>query len=283
MKFSLVVCTIGRKEPLVKLFESLKNQTLKDFEVILVDQNEPDFLDEIVQEFQNSFELKHLFSEKGLSRARNKGLENAVGEIFAFPDDDCWYERDLLERIWMFFEREGDVDGVTSHTIGEDGKQSVQRFDLTDSKLTIYNVWEKANSTTIFVRSGGFDSFMFDEKLGVGSGTKWGAGEDIDFLIRLIRNGANLRFDIKFYVYHPHVEAYVDPDKLLSRNKAYSLGAGYVIGKNGYPLFYPFYLSFRSLVGSVLSYLMRDRLKCSIRYIRSKSILEGWKDARKLK
>ena len=104
MKFSLIVCTLGRYEELDQLFESLRKQTYSDFEVILVDQNDKDYLNEIINEYSNEFDIRHIFSEKGLSRARNIGLKYVSGQIVAFPDDDCWYPIDLLERVNNFFQ-----------------------------------------------------------------------------------------------------------------------------------------------------------------------------------
>ena len=48
--------------------------------------------------------IRHLRSERGLSRASNIGLRVARGDIIAIPDDDCWYPKDLLATVAAWFE-----------------------------------------------------------------------------------------------------------------------------------------------------------------------------------
>ena len=43
--------------------------------------------------------LELVESARGLSRARNAGLRMIAGDIVSFPDDDCWYPPDLLQRV----------------------------------------------------------------------------------------------------------------------------------------------------------------------------------------
>ena len=107
---SLVVCTVGRVEPLARLLDSLLAQTRRDFEVLLVDQNPPGTLDELVARVAGKLDIKHLRSERGLSRARNVGLAAVNGEIVCFPDDDCWYPTELVAEVVARFEREGELE-----------------------------------------------------------------------------------------------------------------------------------------------------------------------------
>ena len=50
--FSLIVCTLGRQDPLRRLLESLVRQRFRDFEVVVVDQNEPGVLDGLIDGFR---------------------------------------------------------------------------------------------------------------------------------------------------------------------------------------------------------------------------------------
>jgi glycosyltransferase involved in cell wall biosynthesis len=98
-RFSLIV----RTSELRCLLESLTQQGFVDYEVILVDQNDDDRVQELMDEFLDRVPLKRTSSPKGASRARNVGLSLASGDIIAFPDDDCWYPRDLLKNVdWWF-------------------------------------------------------------------------------------------------------------------------------------------------------------------------------------
>src|SRR5258708_7909985 len=98
--FSLIVCTLGRKGSLRRLFRSLDAQSLPDFEVIIVDQNPPGFLDEVVDLYRSQFRIVCVLAKPGLSSARNVGLAHAAGRVIAFPDDDCWYKPDTLSEVF---------------------------------------------------------------------------------------------------------------------------------------------------------------------------------------
>src|ERR1700742_1620555 len=95
--FSLVVSTKGRTSELIPLLESLQRQTFRDFDVLVVDQNEEASLVPLLSQAWG-FPLKHLRcpGERGLSRGRNVGWRACAGRFVAFPDDDCWYEPDFL-------------------------------------------------------------------------------------------------------------------------------------------------------------------------------------------
>ncbi|MER3478804.1 MAG: glycosyltransferase family 2 protein, partial [Leptolyngbya sp. ERB_1_2] len=76
VKFSLIVCTLGRIEPLRQFLNSLLVQTHLSFEVILVDQNEHNRIEELLEHYK-SLEIRRFRSSPGLSRARNIGIQQA--------------------------------------------------------------------------------------------------------------------------------------------------------------------------------------------------------------
>ena len=65
----------------------------------MVDRNHDDRLQDVIEEFAFRVPVLRISSPKGVSRARNKGLQKASGEIIAFPDDDCWYSQGLLLEV----------------------------------------------------------------------------------------------------------------------------------------------------------------------------------------
>ena len=96
MKVSLVMPTINVTTELELFLKSLKTQTYRDFELIVVDQNEGNEVFEIVKNYEEEFKIKYAKSdEKGLSLNRNRGLVLMEGEIVGFPDDDS---RDRIAR-----------------------------------------------------------------------------------------------------------------------------------------------------------------------------------------
>ena len=109
-RFDLVVATVDRTDDLAALLESLDAQTYRGFRLVVVDQNGDDRVAQLL-EVRPSVETLHLRSPRGLSRARNVALPLLTAELVAFPDDDCLYRADLLERVARRFERTpGSVD-----------------------------------------------------------------------------------------------------------------------------------------------------------------------------
>lgn len=82
-----------------KCIESIMAQTLKEIEILLVDDGSPDNCGEICDSYvQKDFRIKVLHKENGgVCSARNAGLEMANGMYVSFLDGDDWIENDTLE------------------------------------------------------------------------------------------------------------------------------------------------------------------------------------------
>ncbi|HDG9809111.1 glycosyltransferase family 2 protein [Raoultella planticola] len=254
MKFSLVVCTLGRFEDVDILFSSFTIQKFKDFEVILVDQNEDGYLTSIVKKYENQFPIMHIKSEKGLSTARNNGIKYVQGDIVCFPDDDCYYSEDTLEKVNYFFEKNTEIKGVTSGYMSSDYRIGLRSPDL-PRVITKNNVWKCAISFTIFVRKSAIDklSYYFDETLGVGAKTKWGAGEETDFLLRIMEND-KLEMIPSIGIFHPVKEAFSGGYDEM-RVQSYARGMGRVLKIRGYNkalVFASFMLTFVKMIRGII-------------------------------
>jgi len=253
MRFSLVLATVGRVSELECFLQSLDAQTFRNFELIVVDQNPDDRLVPILERYEQRFAIVHLRSAPGLSRARNVGLQHVTGDVVAFPDDDCWYPPGLLERVVRFFREHPEIDGLTGRSLDENGRPSVGRWATASGLVNKFNVWGKGVSITIFLkasvikRTGGFD-----EDLGAGAGTSWGAGEETDYLLRALEKGFRIYYDANLMIYHPHpAERYDEPT--LQRALKYGQGMGRVLRKHRYPFWFVCYQWLRPLGGALLS------------------------------
>jgi len=230
MKFGLVLCTVGRDKEVEAFLESIKNQTYTNYELIVVDQNKDDKLEKIIEKYSALLPKVKYFKVdfKGLSRARNFGIKRISEDVnvVAFPDDDCIYPENLLLMVKEKFEKFDDLDFITGISIDPlTGIESNGRWSKEERDININNVWITATSFTIFVKKKSL-LINFDEKLGVGAGTEFGSGEEMDFLIRLIDLGCRGRFFRDVVVYHPNKVP--DTDRTFS----YSMGMGAVFRKN---------------------------------------------------
>ncbi|WP_083567471.1 glycosyltransferase family 2 protein [Hyphomicrobium sp. CS1GBMeth3] len=219
---SLVVCTLGRAEPLRRLLASLDTQAHPPHEIIVVDQNPPGYLDPVLAEHKG-LPIRHVRSERGLSRGRNVGLNLAEGRIIGFPDDDCWYDPDVLQKVGAFFSSRPDISLLCGRTIDARGTESLNRYWPISEPITRANVFGTGNSNTIFVRSAVVAAIRgFDETLGVGASTPFQAGEESDFLLRALEHRLHGYYDRDFTIRHDQV------NETLERVRAYSIGFGRV-------------------------------------------------------
>jgi len=253
MKFSLILATVGRTDEVARLLASLKAQRYRDFELIVVDQNPDDRLAAVLFLYKNNFPILHLRSERGLSRARNLGLKHITGDVVAFPDDDCWYPESLLEEVYHDFTAHPEWDGMTGRSVDENGVESAFSFGREDGIIDRFSVWQQAISYTIFLRRRVIDRVgLFDETLGLGSGTKFGSGEETDYAVRAIKAGFRLYYLPRLFVHHPHPEEVID-QRVLARSYSYGCGMGRVLSKHRYPAWFKARALIRPLGGVFVS------------------------------
>ncbi|OFZ16558.1 MAG: hypothetical protein A2X86_12240 [Bdellovibrionales bacterium GWA2_49_15] len=102
--FSVVVTTYNHEKKLLKTLESLVGQTLKDFEVHIIDDGSTDNTKSVVDSFRGILDLHYYHQENwgGPARGRNVGIENANCEWIAFLDADDWWYPTKLEEVAKF-------------------------------------------------------------------------------------------------------------------------------------------------------------------------------------
>jgi glucosyl-dolichyl phosphate glucuronosyltransferase len=118
LKISAVVCTYNREAFLKKALESLGSQTLshKYFEIVIINNNSTDNTETVCSEFHekhNDIPFKYFIeTEQGLSFARNRGIKESTAELLTFIDDDAWLDKNFLEVVVNFMEKQKDVASV---------------------------------------------------------------------------------------------------------------------------------------------------------------------------
>jgi glycosyltransferase involved in cell wall biosynthesis len=253
--FDLVVATVDRTEELERLFESLERQAHTAFRVLLVDQNEDNRLDEIIARYP-LLDLKRLRSPRGLSRARNAALQHVRAELIAFPDDDCAYPDDLLQRVARRFEVDASLGGLTGRAADLHGK-SAPGWPLDAAEVTRENLWRRAISFTIFLRSSAVGVVgPFDEQLGLGSGQPWASGEETDYLIRALDTGVRIEYDPELVVLHD--EKTFAPATLRSAGAREGASIGYLLRKHRYSAGTVGKMFVRPLGGAAIALARRD-------------------------
>lgn len=96
---SVVIPLYNKEKSIAQTLECVLNQTYKDFEIVVVDDGSKDNGAAIVEQFADS--RIHLVRQanRGVSAARNRGIEEAQGEYVAFLDADDVWQADHLENL----------------------------------------------------------------------------------------------------------------------------------------------------------------------------------------
>ena len=101
-KISVIIPIYNVENYIEECLDSVINQTLKDIEIILINDGSPDNCPRICDEYAQKDDRIHVVHQQngGLSSARNTALDLAQGKYIAFLDsDDIWNEEKLEKQI----------------------------------------------------------------------------------------------------------------------------------------------------------------------------------------
>lgn len=190
VKVSIIVPVYKVPEKyLRKCIESCITQSLKDIEIILVDDGSPDNCGKICDEYAlNDKRIKVIHKKNGgVSSARNYGILKARGEYIGFVDADDWIKRDFYEKMILFGE-ENKVDVVISGFVKEENNKIIECLIkgenkifnkiealkvLLERKLYVWSLWDKIYKKSILKEN----KIFFSENISM--------GEDLDFIWNL--------------------------------------------------------------------------------------------------
>lgn len=150
VKVSIIVPVYNVEKYLLRCMDSLMNQTLRDIEIILVDDGSPDSCPKMCDNLAIADSRIKVIHKKngGLGFARNSGLEIANGEFVAFVDSDDYVDLNMYETLY-------------SQAIKHNLDTLFCGFNNVDSKNNIHPVSE-VNSLKIFDSSKKIQNFLLD-------------------------------------------------------------------------------------------------------------------------
>lgn len=124
-----VIVPVYKVEPyLEKCLNTLVRQSLREIEIVAVNDGSPDNSQAILERFAREWPGMLSLYEKengGLSDARNFGLDRVRGDYVAFLDSDDWVDLDLYQRLWERAEETGaDVVCCPIRYVWPEGKTS---------------------------------------------------------------------------------------------------------------------------------------------------------------
>jgi glycosyltransferase involved in cell wall biosynthesis len=190
---SVIIPFFNNEEYAERAIESVLQQTFKDFEIILVDNNSTDGTLAILHNYQEKYPeiIKVLLQTKqGASAARNKGLYEARGEWIQILDsDDEILPEKLANQVPLT--KENEIDLIV-------GPRS--KYKMINNKLQItakYPETENIYKALLLFRIGSTNSCLWKKKTVLevnGWNENWTSANDYEMFFRLIKKGIKVAF-----------------------------------------------------------------------------------------
>ena len=210
MKYSVIVPVYNRPDEVDELLESLCSQTLKDFEVVIVEDGSKITCKDVCDKYANILDLQYYYKENsGPGQSRNYGVERAKGDYVLIVDSDAVAPAGYLQAIDDELRRQPsdawggpdaahdsftDVQKAISYAMTSffttggirGGKKQLDKFYPRSFNLGICR--------EAYLALGGFSKTRFS-KMSL-------YGEDIDFSIRIYKAGYSCRLFPEAWVWH---------------------------------------------------------------------------------
>lgn len=136
-----VIMPAYKAEPyLAQAISSVLSQTLRDLELIVIDDCSPDRCHEIALEFaarDSRVTVLRNESNSGVARTRNRGIDLAAGDYIAFLDSDDVWHPEKLERQLRRMEHANSVISYCSYAIIDPAGQKIRADYLVPEQMTI--------------------------------------------------------------------------------------------------------------------------------------------------
>lgn len=204
MLISIIVPVYNAEKFIIKCLNSIKNQTYKNIEVVLINDGSTDKSGNICDEYcktDSRFRVIHK-ENGGVSSARNLGLSMMSGDYVSFIDPDDWIEEDMIENLYKLTQNYNSEISICGYYKEENGKQ-INKIE--NPNISTYSKYEALNE---ILNQNGFKGFLWNKIFS----TKLIEGkiifnedihfcEDLLFVCQCMLNATKIVYDTKPY-YH---------------------------------------------------------------------------------
>ena len=204
MKYSIIVPVFNRPDEVGELLDSLSRQTVKDFEVVIVEDGSRRPCKDVCDGFTGKLDIKYFMKENsGPGQSRNYGAEHASGDYLIILDSDVVLPESYLQAV---------SDELSQEETDAFGGPDRSHPSFTDTQKAI------SYSMTAFLTTGGIrggkkklDKFYprsfnmgihRDAYQALGGFSRMRFGEDIDLSIRIFKSGYRCRLFPGAWVWH---------------------------------------------------------------------------------
>lgn len=227
------ISTLERPGGVARCLDAILAGTALPAEIIVVDQSSGEATQVAVEQRRTGLVpiVYHRQQRRGLSASRNAVLARASCPVIAVTDDDCVPSPQWITAIDRAFRSPAAPDVVTGRVLplGPEvpGLYAVSSRTSAVPAIFTGNVvpWVAGTGGNCAVKREWIERIgRYDERLGAGS--PGGAGEDLDWLYRLLRAGARIQYEPEVLIYHERQSK----ARRIATRSSYGRGAGACCG-----------------------------------------------------
>tara|TARA_R110002096_G_scaffold74051_2_gene175409 strand:- start:650 stop:1399 length:750 start_codon:yes stop_codon:yes gene_type:complete len=165
MKITIITVSFNSANTIEKTFQSVKNQTFKDIEYILIDGDSTDSTLKIANQYKEVITKIVSEPDKGLYDAMNKGIKLATGDVIGLINsDDLFCDPHALEKVVDVFTKNKNLDSVYAdlfYVSQHDTNKIVRRW-VTGKQKPFKNGWHPAHPT-FYIKKSVYEQYgLFD-------------------------------------------------------------------------------------------------------------------------
>ncbi|WDE98192.1 glycosyltransferase family A protein [Lentisphaera profundi] len=196
---SIIITAFNYEKYLERAIRSAIKQSIKDYEIIVVNDCSTDRTKEILDNYTDEVRVYNLEKNVGLSAARNFGLRKAKGQFVTFLDADDYIHSDLLYTSSLFLYENNDLDAISVdyHLVDERGNH-IEMINADKSPIACGILFRKDQL---------FEIGLYDEC--------FLAREEEDLRIRFLKKYKITRIPIPLYRYRMHQRNLTKDDKKM--------------------------------------------------------------------
>lgn len=201
--FTIIIPVYNRPDEIKEFLDSLKRQTVKPFDLLLVEDGSKERCDFLLEEYRAFFPIAYYYKENsGRSDTRNYGLQRATGDYFIFFDSDVILPPTYFEALTRSLKEEPadcfggpDAADASFNTVQKAISHSMTCFWTTGGirggkrqmESFCPRTFNMGLSREVYDKVGGFEDML---------------GEDIDLSLRIREAGFKTRLIRDAFVYH---------------------------------------------------------------------------------
>ena len=211
MRFSIITVVLNDVKNIEKTILSVKNQTYKNYEHIIIDGKSSDGTVELIKKYSKTVNL-HVKKDKSLYQAINRGIKKSKGEIiFLIHSGDIFGDKNILKKVNRIFKKKLDILSGNIQFYQEEEQKIVRDWTIKLNKFNNINFF-KVPHTSLFIKKNLFNKIK-------NYSTNYKISSDLDFLIKLSKLRSNFYYFNQNIIYMKTGGLSTSVNKMILRYK----------------------------------------------------------------